>query len=346
MERLKKYLMLNFEQVFVLMCLTTVALINYYLPQKIAFINFYFLPVIMAGYYLGLRRSVLGAFFCILMVIVYATLNPHLFVIPYTKIGLSFHIIAWGGFLILAGAVVGRQHEKLLLEIQETRRLNTELIESNRSVLDARSTTIFGLAKLAECRDEDTGAHLERIREFSRLLAQELSKKTAFKGYISQEYIDDIYQSSILHDIGKVGIPDAILLKPGKLDKEEFETIKNHTLLGGDALMAADDRVGGESFLTLGKEIAYHHHEKWDGTGYPKGLKGDKIPLSARIVSVADVYDALTSERPYKKAFSHDQSKRMIENEKGRHFDPELVDMFLVCEKEFNAIRMRLRERN
>lgn len=343
MEDLKRYLLLNFEQSFVLVCLTTVVLINYYLPQKISFLNFYFLPVIMAGYFMGLKRSVMGAFLCILIVVVYATLNPQLFGMPQTKIGLSLHIAVWGGFLILAGAVVGRQHEKLLLEIKETRRLNTELIESNKNVMDARSTTIFGLAKLAECRDEDTGAHLERIREFSKILAQELAKKTAFKGYITQTYVHDIYQSSILHDIGKVGIPDAVLLKPARLDNEEFETIKTHTLIGGDALTAADARVSGESFLTLGKEIAYYHHEKWDGTGYPKGLKGHKIPLSARIVALADVYDALTSERPYKKAFSHDQSKQMIESEKGRHFDPDLVDVFLVCEKEFDVIRMELR---
>jgi putative two-component system response regulator len=158
-------------------------------------------------------------------------------------------------------------------------------------------------------------------------------------GGIDRRYIDDIYQSSILHDIGKVGIPDAVLLKPGELTAQEFEVIKCHTRFGGDALAAIEAQIEGRSFLQLGKEIAYHHHEKWDGSGYPGGLKGREIPLAARIVAVADVYDALTSKRFYKEAFSHEKARQIISELGGSHFDPEVVDAFLSLETKFDRIR-------
>jgi response regulator RpfG family c-di-GMP phosphodiesterase len=180
------------------------------------------------------------------------------------------------------------------------------------AVQSARNATILGLAKLAEYRDADTGAHLERIREYSKIIAQDLAMKPRYTGYVTSDYIDDIYNSSILHDIGKVGIPDSILLKPGRLTKDEFEVVKRHSALGGDALRAVETKLEGQSFLSLGKEIAYYHHEKWDGTGYPRGLKGDEIPLSARIVALADVYDALTSKRVYKEAYSHQEAMEII----------------------------------
>ncbi|MGA1845215.1 MAG: HD-GYP domain-containing protein [bacterium] len=341
MERLKRYLLTNFEQVLVLTILVSVALINYYIPQKIAFINFYFLPVIVTGYFLGVRRSVLGAVLCILLVITYSIIYPHLFMIPNTRLNLTLYIIAWGGFLILAGAVVGKQHEKLQLKIQQAHELNEELLASNRHLRNARAASIFGFAKLAEYRDEDTGAHLERIREYARIIAEELARNPAYKERITQEFIEDIYLSSILHDIGKVGIEDSILLKPGKLTPEEFEHIKLHSTLGGDALKAAEDKMEGQSFLSLGREIAYCHHEKWDGSGYPKGLKGEEIPLSARIVALADVYDAITSDRPYKRAFTHEKSVEIILNDRGTHFDPDVVDAFYARRSDFNMIRIK-----
>jgi len=142
-----------------------------------------------------------------------------------------------------------------------------------------------------------------------------------------------------LHDIGKVGIPDAILLKPGKLTDKEFEIIKRHTLLGGDAIRAIETQIEGKSFLKMGRQIAYNHHEKWDGSGYPAGLKGEDIPLSARIVALADVYDALTTERFYKRAYTHDKSRQIIISLKGSHFDPRIVAVFEQLEDEFNRIR-------
>lgn len=136
-----------------------------------------------------------------------------------------------------------------------------------------------------------------------------------------------------------MGIPDSILLKPGKLTAEEFDVVKRHSALGGDALKAVETKIEGQSFLSLGKEIAYYHHEKWDGTGYPKGLQAEQIPLSARIVALADVYDALTSKRVYKEAFSHDKAIAIIAEDRGRHFDPDVVDAFLALEDDFRSIR-------
>jgi response regulator RpfG family c-di-GMP phosphodiesterase len=230
----------------------------------------------------------------------------------------------------------------VIRDITVRKKLENDLFESYKKVQSARNATILGLAKLAEYRDADTGAHLERIREYSKILTEDLAKRSEYAGYITPEYIDDIYNSSILHDIGKVGVPDAILLKPGKLTPDEFDIIKRHSALGGDALREVEAKIEGQSFLTLGKEIAYYHHEKWDGTGYPRGLKGDQIPLSARIVALADVYDALTSKRVYKEAFSHQAAKEIIVESSGTHFAPDIVDAFLKNEHEFRRIREEL----
>lgn len=228
-----------------------------------------------------------------------------------------------------------RDVTKQLKAEREKQRLTTQLHE-------ARAATILGLAKLAEYRDEGTGNHLERIREYSRLIAEQMSRLPKYRDYITEAYTADIYQSSILHDIGKVGIPDAILLKPGKLTPAEFEIIKTHTVLGGNALDAIDSRFDGTSFLTLGREIAYHHHEKWDGSGYPQGLCEEAIPLSARIVALADVYDALTSKRFYKEAYLHEEARSIILGLRGAHFDPDVVDAFSALESQFSRIRAEL----
>ncbi len=223
--------------------------------------------------------------------------------------------------------------------INKRKEAEMDLLESYRKLQNARMATILGLAKLAEYRDEGTGTHLERIREYAKLIAEEMAKNPKYTSHITPEYIDDVYQSSILHDIGKVGIPDAILLKPDKLTDEEFDVIKRHTTLGGDAIKAIEAKIEGQSFLALGKEIAYNHHEKWDGSGYPRGLTGEGIPLAARIIALADVYDALTTRRFYKDAYSHKKSRQIIIDQKGAHFDPAVVDVFLTLEDEFNRIR-------
>ena len=218
---------------------------------------------------------------------------------------------------------------ELTREIQTRKRLESSLLQSHDNFKNSRIALILGLAKLAEYRDTDTGSHLERIQEYVKIIAEDLGSLPQYQTYITQDYIEDIYQSSILHDIGKVGIRDAILLKPGKLTPEEFDTMKTHTLIGGDAIAEMASKVKSRSFLTLAKDIAYHHHERWDGRGYPSGLKGKSIPLSARIVSLADVYDALTSARPYKPAFSHEKAMKIIMEGKGSQFDPTVVEAFL-----------------
>jgi PAS domain S-box-containing protein len=221
----------------------------------------------------------------------------------------------------------------------EKKKLEMDLLESYHKIQAARSATILGLAKLAEYRDEGTGTHLERMREYARLLTEQMGRKVRYREIITSAYIDDIYQSSILHDIGKVGIPDAILLKPGRLNLSEFEIIKRHTVFGGDAIKAIESQIQGRSFLFMGKEIAYYHHEKWDGSGYPEARRGESIPLSARIVALADVYDALTTKRFYKQALSHEDSKHIRTDLIGTHFDPDVGEAFLKLEDEFNRIR-------
>ncbi len=223
-------------------------------------------------------------------------------------------------------------------DITEKKLLEKNLLKSLEDVEEARNGIILGLAKLSEYRDSDTGRHLERIREYSKVIASEMSKTPRYSDYITPQYIEDIYQSSILHDIGKVGVPDAILLKKGKLTDEEYEQIKIHTLLGGRTLSDITRRFKDQTFLTIGKEIAYYHHEKWNGHGYPSQLKKYQIPLSARIIAIADVYDALTSKRCYKEKLSHAQAKKIIISETGELFDPDVVDAFLASENRFQEI--------
>jgi putative two-component system response regulator len=201
---------------------------------------------------------------------------------------------------------------------------------------------VFALAKLAESRDPETGLHLDRIMEYSKILSVNLARQKKFAGSLSYEDIENIYFTSILHDIGKVGIPDTILLKPGPLDAAEFEIMKTHTIIGGKTLGQALAQYPEAPFLEIARNIAFWHHEHYDGTGYPHGLAGEDIPLCARIVALADVYDALTSKRPYKKAFSHEAAREIILEKSGGHFDPDIVDAFKEADAEFADISTRL----
>ena len=207
--------------------------------------------------------------------------------------------------------------------------------------LETRDVAIFALAKLAESRDSDTGAHLERVQHYCRTLARHLATQEKFKNVVDAEYVRLIFQTSPLHDIGKVGIPDAILLKPGRLEPSEFELMKTHTTIAANTLDAALEKFPGVAFLKMARDIAVSHHEKFDGTGYPYGLKGEAIPLCGRIVAVADVYDALISKRVYKDAFSHETAQKNIAGGSGKHFDPDVVDAFLAVSEEFLKIRKR-----
>jgi len=209
---------------------------------------------------------------------------------------------------------------------------NSELehVVSERSteVVATRDIAIFALAKLAESRDPETGEHLERIRSYCRILAEELSREGPYAEEAGGKFVEDIFRSSPLHDIGKVGIPDAILLKPARLTVDEFEIMKQHTVIGAKALEQAVRHNASGSFLTMAIDIARHHHEWYDGHGYPDGLSGTAIPLAARVIAVADVYDALTSPRVYKPAYDPELARQMIEDEEGKHFDPVVVAAF------------------
>jgi putative two-component system response regulator len=208
-----------------------------------------------------------------------------------------------------------------------------------REIADSQMSTIFALAKLAESRDDDTGQHLERVQEFCKLLAQQLCATTNACLLLPPAFIDNLYHASPLHDIGKVGIADTILLKPGKLTPEEFAIMKQHSVIGAQTLDAASERYPRNTFINMGAAIARSHHEKWDGSGYPNGLTGEAIPLEARIMAVADVYDALRSKRCYKDAFTHEKSRDIIMAGRGTHFDPAIVEAFVGVEQDFDRIR-------
>ncbi|HEB71521.1 MAG TPA: response regulator [Nitrospirae bacterium] len=215
-----------------------------------------------------------------------------------------------------------------------------QLVEERTiEIMLTRNAAIFGFAKLAEYRDPETGSHLERIRNYTKILADELKNFPQFQEEVDDEFVTTIFQSSPLHDIGKVGIPDEILLKPGGLTREEFKIMKSHVTIGGDSLASTGKLFGDDSFLSMGRDIAYHHHEKWNGKGYPNGLKGEQIPLPARIMALADVFDALVSKRVYKEAMSLENARDIILAGEGEHFDPDIVKAFRNIEDSFAGIK-------
>lgn len=225
-------------------------------------------------------------------------------------------------------------------DITEQFRLHEELLASYIRIRKIQGASIFALAALAEARDGETGEHLNRLRVYCAILCKSLRMRPFYGKQMTSEFIEDLVQCSVLHDIGKIVIPDSVLFKPGKYETEEFEVMKQHALYGGRALSEAAKETGEEqSYLTVGAEVAYYHHERWDGAGYPFGFSELQIPLSARIVALTDVYDALTSKRRYKEGFSHEKSMKMIVEGRRKHFDPEIVDAFLDVHEEFRRVR-------
>ena len=209
--------------------------------------------------------------------------------------------------------------------------------ERTDELLLTRDATIQTMAVLAETRDNETGGHIQRTQHYVRILAEQLrDTHPEYRAFLDDEYIDLLFKSAPLHDIGKIGVPDAILLKPGKLTFDEFEEMKKHVEYGRDAIVKAESLLKSDnSFLRLAREVAYSHHEKWDGSGYPNGLTGKDIPLSGRLMALADVFDALISKRVYKPPFPLPKVKSIIMEGSGAHFDPEVVDAFLVKAEEF-----------
>jgi putative two-component system response regulator len=216
------------------------------------------------------------------------------------------------------------------------RDLERKVIEKSAELVHGRDTLIFGLAKLAESRDDDTGKHLERICAFVEILGRELLARGVPE--VTETWVNTVTKTAALHDIGKVGTPDAVLKKPGLLTADERKTIQKHPCIGGDALIAIKGRWGENPFLTAATEIALCHHEKWDGSGYPYGLHAEEIPLSARVVAVADVYDALTNPRVYKPAMGHKEAVAIIVAGAGKHFDPQVVAAFEAAAEQFAKV--------
>jgi len=225
--------------------------------------------------------------------------------------------------------------------------LEAEVTKRTREISAIQDVTVQAIASLAETRDSDTGNHIRRTQYYVKALAEKLKTHSRFSHFLSDEIINILFKSAPLHDIGKVGIPDRILLKHGHFTPEEFEIMKTHTTLGYNVIQQAEKQIGIQvGFLRFAKEITYYHQEKWDGSGYPTGISGDDIPISARLMAVADVYDALISRRVYKEGMSHEESVCIIIEGKGRHFDPDIVDAFLDLQDEFRAIATRFADSN
>ncbi len=235
-----------------------------------------------------------------------------------------------------------KNHLELKLAKEELENQNVileiKVQERTRELALTQEVTIEAMATLAETRDPETGGHIRRTQNYVRALAGYLKDNPKFNRILDAVTIDLLYKSAPLHDIGKVGVPDQILLKPGELTDEEFKEMTRHTIYGRDAIQTAGERLGENSFLRLAREVAFSHHEKWDGSGYPIGTKGDGIPIPGRLMALADVYDALVSRRVYKPPFSHKKAVDIIVEGKGRHFDPDIVEAFIVIQEDFRKI--------
>lgn len=223
----------------------------------------------------------------------------------------------------------------------KTEFLELEVSRRTREINSVQDVTIMAMATLAEIRGADTTNHIRRVQHYVRALAWKLSGHPRYRSYLTVGSITLLFKAAPLHDIGKVGIPDSILMKPGRLTPEEFEIMKFHTTLGLEAIASAEQALNAQvAFLTMAKEIACSHHEKWDGTGYPSGLAGDQIPIPARLLALADMYDALITQRVYHDPVSHDEAVRIVDSCRGNHFDPDVVDAFLEVKEQFQAISL------
>jgi len=241
--------------------------------------------------------------------------------------------------------VLARVHTHLALKAtadflrDKSAYLEREVALRTLEVQAIQDVTMMAMASLAETRDDETGNHIRRTQLYVKALAEQLRTHPRFEAVLTDRMIDLLYKSAPLHDIGKIGISENILFKPGKLSAEEFEAVKGHAALGRKAIEGAERRLGMRvQFLTVAKDMAYSHHEKWDGSGYPEGLAGDAIPVAGRLMALADVYDALISRRIYKLAFTHEQASRSIVQERGQHFDPHMVDAFIEIAEDFRTI--------
>jgi len=285
--------------------------------------NLMYIPIAVVASACGKKQGVVHAAISALLIGPFMPLN--------VELNISQPSINWILRLIIyvtIAFVIGFFSDYNRQEFEKSRKKDKEIFE-------AQMATIYSLVKLSESRDHDTGAHVERVAVFCELLARHLQSIPKYKDYINEDYISNLSKASPLHDIGKVGIPDEILLKPGKLSEEEFEIMKNHTTIGANTLKEVKKRYPDNKFLELGINITLFHHERWDGTGYPHGISKEEIPLSARIMAIADAYEALRSKRVYKDAYTHEESLEIIKQGAGTFFDPEMVDILIQNQAEF-----------
>lgn len=283
----------------------------------------------------------------------FGSIAPTLFALGQWGILFGFLALLFSFFRSIYHKAIKEVHDQVSLVVQEAQQKVEAISEQN---LRIQKESVEGFARITEARDASSGLHIQRMKEYAKAIAEKMSKDPAYSKQMSPQYVQDIHIAAPLHDIGKVGTKDEILKKRGKLTGDEFELMKMHTIVGGDLMMELEDKLPGTTFFTRGREIAYHHHQRWDGTGYPniltfgnsvayfveqgvgRPLKGEEIPLSARIVALADVYDALRSRRVYKEPFSHEAAMEMIVADRGKHFDPAVVDAFVAIEPEILQI--------
>jgi putative two-component system response regulator len=242
------------------------------------------------------------------------------------------------------------QHHELEQQKQELINFNCKLQDmvdaKVKTILELQSALLKSMAELVESRDDITGGHIERTQSYLGVLLEAMKMRGIYEEEVAKWDLGLVLMSAQLHDVGKIAVKDSILNKPGKLTPEEFEEVKKHTTFGGKIIDKIMESTSEHTFLTYAKTFALTHHEKWDGTGYPKGLKGEEIPILGRLMAIADVYDALVSDRPYKRAFEHEEAVKIIGEGRGTHFDPILTDMFLSVSDEFGAISSALRKKS
>lgn len=285
--------------------------------------NLMYIPIAVVASVYGKKQGIIHAAVSALLIGPFMPLN--------VELSISQAPINWGLRLVIyvtIAFVIGFFSDYYRHEYEKSSKKDKEIFE-------AQMATIYSLVKLSESRDYDTGAHVERVAVFCELLARHLRIIPRYKDYLNDDYINNLSKASPLHDIGKVGIPDDILLKQGKLTEEEFEIMKSHTTIGANTLREIKKKYPDNKFLELGINITLYHHEKWDGTGYPHGLTGEEIPLSARIMAIADAYEALRSKRVYKDAYTHEESLEIIKQGAGTFYDPEMVDILIQNQAEF-----------
>lgn len=324
---MRKYFEKKDRVIFLLIGFCLTALITYFAHisggSNTSVVSFMSIAVITVS---ATNNKLLGVIHAIISSILIGPFLP-----LYVEMGIPQEPLNWiirGIYLVTISLIVSYFTRYYFKEFEKNHRIEKEISQSNMA-------TIYALIKLSESRDDETGTHVERVSKLCKLLAIKMQGLPQYSEYITDTYIDNICKASMLHDIGKVGIPDNILLKPEKLTSEEFEVIKQHPIIGSNVLAEIYDMYPNNSFLKLGHSIVRHHHEKWDGSGYPTGISREEIPLSARIMAIVDVYDALRSKRIYKDSYGHEHSIEVIKEGRGKHFDPTITDIFIDHADEF-----------